>query len=94
MIETFEVLGGKILIEPIELSNKIKGTDLVAPEQILKKERIITGIVVGVGPKVENLKVGEKVLYERYTAVEIKIEDKELQIVNNIDQLHGVFRAK
>lgn len=87
----FKVLGSKILIDPIELSNKIEGTDLLVPEQILKKERIIEGIVVKVGPDVKEVKVGERVLYERYTAAEIKLDGLDHHIVGNEAQLHGVF---
>lgn len=89
-LKKFKVLGSKILVDPIELNNKTEN-GLIIPEQIMKKERIIDGIVVKVGSNVKEVKVGDLVLYERFTAAEIQLDKKDYHIIGNEAQMHGVF---
>lgn len=92
MEQKFRVLGSKIVVLPIEDKDTvIEEGKLIIPEQLLKKERIIRGRVVAVGPKVEGLEVGDELLYERFVAQEVTHEDVLYQIIGHIDQVHIVF---
>lgn len=91
METNFRVLGSKIVVEPIELANTIEDGKLIVPEQLLKKERIIRGRVVAVGPKVEGVGIGDELLYERYIAQEVKLDGVDYQIIGHLDQVHVVF---
>ncbi|NLN50119.1 MAG: co-chaperone GroES [Acholeplasmataceae bacterium] len=39
------------------------------------------GIVVSVGPKVEEIKIGDKVIYQTYSGTNTKIDDQEFLII-------------
>lgn len=54
------------------------------------KEKPIVAQVVAVGPKVSDLKVGDKIVYKEYSTTELKMDDKEYLIVKEEDVLATV----
>ena len=86
-------LGDRVVIEVLEAKEKTKG-GIVLPETA--KEKPQEGKVVAVGKgkvtddgKVVSLevKVGDKVLYGKYSGTEVNIDEKEYLIVKEEDIL-------
>lgn len=90
----FKILGSKILVEPIGLQNTTEG-GIIIPENMLKKERTITGIIVQIGPDGNEInkvvKVGDEVLYDRYVATELEVNNKLFHLVPDENAFQLVF---
>ena len=86
-------LGDRIVVEPLEAEEKTKG-GIILPDTA--KEKPQEGKVVAVGkgkvgedgkPVAMEVKVGDKVLYGKYSGTEITIGDKEYIILKEEDIL-------
>src|SRR5690349_648327 len=85
-------LADRVAIRPLEETETMRG-GLYIPDTA--KEKPMQGEVVAVGPgRVEKgekipleLKVGDRVLYGKYSGTEVKIEDEEILIVKESDVL-------
>lgn len=76
----------KVLVKPKEAEEKTKG-GIYIPESA--KEKTQEGDIIAVGECKEYplLKVGCKVIYEKYGGTEIKMDGKEYMILNAKDVL-------
>jgi chaperonin GroES len=76
-------LGERIVIQPLDEESRTEG-GLYIPDTA--KEKPQTGVVVAVGEGSEEtpitVKVGEKVLFPKYTGTEIKIGNNEYIIMD------------
>ncbi|MGA7193856.1 MAG: co-chaperone GroES [Anaerolineales bacterium] len=87
-------LGGRVIIEPIE-QEEITAGGIILPETA--KEKPQEGKVLAVGPGDRNehtgervpmdLKVGDKILFAKYSGTEIKMDSKKLLILRESDIL-------
>ncbi len=86
-------LGSRLVIEPIEQEDITAG-GIVLPETA--KEKPQKGTVLAIGPGERNdageripmdVKVGEVVLYAKYSGTEIKYDGKKLLILRESDVL-------
>ncbi len=85
-------LADRVVVKPLEEMEVKKGS-IIIPDTA--KERPMQGEVVEVGPgKTEDgkliameVKVGDKVLYGKYSGTEIKINDEEYLIMREEDVL-------
>jgi len=91
-------LGDRVVVESIEQAKTSAG-GVILPDTA--KEKPQEGVIIAVGPgrktdKGEviklDLKVGDKVIYSKYSGSEIKIEGKEYLIVSEKDVLAIVKR--
>jgi chaperonin GroES len=89
----FKPLGGRVLIEPIEQEEMTAG-GIILPETA--KEKPQEGLVLAVGPGERDeegkripmeVKVGDKVLFAKYSGSEIKMDGKKLLILRESDLL-------
>ncbi len=89
-------LGDRVLVEPVGNDEQIKG-GIVIPDSA--KEKPQEGIVIAVGTgKLDdngkliafNVKKGDRVLMPKYGGTEVKIDDKEYQIIRE-DDILGVI---
>ena len=89
----FRPLGDRVLVKATEEESKTKG-GIIIPDTA--KEKPQEGEVVSVGPGVRDdsgkihpldLKVGDKVLFGKWTAKEVKIEGEDLLILKESDVL-------
>ncbi len=84
--------GDRVLVEVAEAEEKTAG-GIIIPDSA--KEKPQKGVIVAVGPGKKKdepmtVKVGDKVLYGKYSGTEITIEGKEYQIMRQ-DDLLGYF---
>lgn len=91
-------LGARVVIKPLEREEMTK-SGLVLPDTA--KEKPQEGTIEAVGPggndkngnKVEmTLKVGDKVLYQKYSGTEFKIDDEDYLVMHQDDVLALVQR--
>jgi chaperonin GroES len=90
-----KTLADRVIIKPAEAEEKTKG-GIILPDTA--KEKPIEGsiVAVGAGRVTEdgksvpmNLKVGDKVLYGKYSGTEIKVEGEEYLIMRESD-IYGI----
>lgn len=82
-----EPLGARVLVLPIEGESQTAGGVLL-PETA--KEKPQQGTIEAVGDSEEmmtDLKIGDRVLYPKYTGTEIKFEGKTYLLMNEDDVL-------
>lgn len=86
-------LGDRVIVKPLEVEEKTKG-GIILPDTA--KEKPMQGEVIAVGPgkRSENgelqpmdVKVGDRVLYGKYSGTEVKIDDVEYLILRENDIL-------
>jgi chaperonin GroES len=86
-------LGNRIIVEPAE-SEEVTAGGIVLPETA--KEKPQKGSVLAVGPGERDddgdyipmeVKVGDKVLFAKYSGTEIKLDGKKLLILRESDLL-------
>lgn len=89
-------LGDRIIVKPIE--REVMKSGLIIPDTA--KEKPVEGEVVAAGPgklspKGERLpmdvKVGDKVMYGKYSGTEVKIDDKNYLIMHQ-DDVMGIIK--
>jgi chaperonin GroES len=86
-------LGDRVLIKPLEAEEKTKG-GIILPDTAKEKPQEGKVVAVGKGKVLESgktealeVKVGDKVLYGKYSGTEIKIEGEDYLIVKEEDIL-------
>ncbi|MFC6269596.1 co-chaperone GroES [Frigoriflavimonas asaccharolytica] len=88
MSVNFKPLADRVLVEPTAAETKT-ASGIIIPDSA--KEKPQEGIVVAVGPgKVDEpttVKVGDKVLYGKYSGTELKIGGTDYLIVKEADLL-------
>ena len=92
----FKPLGDRVLVKPLEAKEQTKG-GIVLPETAKEKPQEGKIIAIGEGKKMEegktmplSLKVGDKILYGKYSGTEITIDGEEYLIVRE-DDVFGVL---
>ena len=97
---SFRPLHDRVLIRPLEQDAKTKG-GIIIPDTA--KEKPVEGKVVAVGPgaRDENgklhpldIKVGDRVLYGKWSGTEVKVDDEDLLIVKESDVMGIIEEAK
>jgi chaperonin GroES len=90
---SFKPLGGRVLVEPVEQEELTAG-GIILPETA--KEKPQQGKVLAAGPGDRNdkgdrvaldVKVGDIVLFAKYSGTEVKMEGKKLLIMRESDLL-------
>lgn len=91
-------LGSRVVIKPLEREEMTK-SGIVLPDTAKEKPQEGKVLAVGPGDRDEDgkripveLKVGDKVLYQKYAGTEFKIDDEELLILSEKDVLAIVER--
>lgn len=86
-------LGDRVLVKPLE-EKEVKKGNIIIPDTAKEKPQQGEVIAVGKGKMTDDgkllpmdVKVGDKVLYGKYSGTEIKIEGQEYLILNQDDIL-------
>ena len=87
-------LGDRLLIEPAEQEETFAGGQLVLPETAKEKPQQGNVLAAGEGRRDDDgkrvpmdVKVGDKVLFAKYSGTEIKLDGKKLLIMKESDIL-------
>lgn len=88
MSVNFKPLADRVLVEPIAAETKT-ASGIIIPDTAKEKPQEGTVVAVGPGKKDEptTVKVGDKVLYGKYSGAELKLEGKDYLIVREADLL-------
>ena len=73
-------LGKRVLIKQVE-QEEVTKSGIVLPGTA-SKEKPITGEVLAVGKEVEDVKEGDKVIFEKYSGTEVKDGDNSFLILD------------
>jgi len=80
-------LDDRVLVEQIE-EEEAKVGSIIIPDTAKEKPRMAKVIAVGTDEDLqEHVKVGDKIIYSKYSGDEIKVDDKEYLIVQRGDIL-------
>ncbi|MCM8783362.1 MAG: co-chaperone GroES [Candidatus Omnitrophica bacterium] len=86
-------LGDRVLVKPLESGSKTK-SGIVLPDTAKEKPQEAEVVAVGKGHVLENgelraleVKVGDKILYGKYSGTEITIDEQEYLILREEDIL-------
>ncbi len=97
---SFRPLHDRVLIQPLEQEAKTKG-GIIIPDTA--KEKPVEGKVIAVGPgaRDENgklrpldVKVGDRVLYGKWSGTEVKVDGEDVLIVKESDIMGVIEEAK
>jgi chaperonin GroES len=83
----FQPLGERVFITYTEELERTSG-GIYVPDTA--KEKPQRGTVQAVGKDVKNLKVGDQVLFDKYSGTKLRVEDEDCLILKEEDVL-GVF---
>ena len=88
MSVNFRPLADRVLVEPKQAETKT-ASGIIIPDTAKEKPQEGVVVAVGNGKKDEPLtvKVGDKVLYGKYSGTELKLEGKDYLIVRESDLL-------
>ena len=91
-------LGDRVLVQAIEQKDEIKKSGIIIPDTAKEKPQEGKIIAAGKGKTTDegktlamDVKVGDKVLYGKYSGTEIKINDVEYLIMHQEDIL-GILK--
>ncbi len=90
---SFKPLGSRVLIEPIEQEEMTAG-GIILPETAKEKPQEGKILAIGPGDRDEDgkrvamdVKVGDKVLFAKYSGTEVKMDGKKMLILRESDIL-------
>ncbi len=84
-------LGDRVVIKKVEVEEKTK-SGIVLPSSAKEQPQIAEVVAVGAGitedeKKKDEIKVGDRVIFSKYSGTEIKVDDVEYTIVKLADIL-------
>jgi chaperonin GroES len=85
--KNFQPLGDRVFVTYTEEMERTSG-GIYVPDTA--KEKPQRGTVQAIGKKVENVKVGDQVLFDKYSGSKLRIDDEECLILKEEDIL-GIF---
>jgi chaperonin GroES len=90
-------LHDRVLVEPLEAEEKTKG-GIIIPDTAKEKPQQGKVVAVGPGARTEDgtlikldVKVGDKILYGKWSGTEVKVDGKDLLIMKESD-IMGVLQ--
>jgi chaperonin GroES len=88
---TIQPLADRLVIEQVQ-AEEVSASGIILPDSA--KEKPSEGKVLAVGKDVEEVKVGDVVLYAKYGPTEVKVDGKEVVLAKEEDILGIVKGAK
>lgn len=83
----FKPLGERVLVKRTEVESKTASGIILVDSA---KEKPNTATVVAIGTKVEDVKVGDTVVFEQYRGTEFQLEGEDY-LVLNLENIIGVM---
>jgi chaperonin GroES len=87
--KNFQPLGDRVFVTYTEEMERTSG-GIYVPDTA--KEKPQRGTVQAIGKKVENVKVGDQVLFDKYSGSKLRIDDEDCLILKEEDIL-GIFTS-
>ena len=84
----FQPLGKRVLVERLE-DVKTTASGIIIPDNA--KEKPLSGKVLAVSVEVDDVKVGDQVVFAKYGGTEISLDGKSY-LVLNLDDVLGVIK--
>jgi len=85
-IMTVRPLGDRILVKMEEVKAKTAG-GLFIPQSAQEKTQIASVVAVGDDEEAITVKVGDKILHDKYAGTQVKVDSEEMLILNIADVL-------
>ena len=84
-----KILAGKILVQPMEAEEKTQ-SGIIIPDSAKEKPQQGTVVLVGADKKDEpmELKVGDVVVYGKYSGTELQIDGEDYLLMSQTDVLY------
>ncbi len=84
-----KVLAGKVLVKPVEAETKTQ-SGIIIPDSAKEKPLKGSVVLVGAAKKDEavEVKVGDTVLYGKYSGTELQIDGEDYLLINQSDILY------
>lgn len=93
----FQPLGDRVLVKPLE-QKEVKKGGIIIPDTAKEKPQEGEIVAVGPGKRTEDgklipmdVKVGDRILFGKYSGSEVKIDDVEYLIMNQ-DDILGIIK--
>ena len=88
---SFKPLADRVLVEPAAAEEKT-ASGIIIPDTAKEKPQRGSVVAIGTGKKDEplNVKVGDQVLYGKYSGTEVTIDGKEFLIMKESD-IYGII---
>lgn len=86
---TIQPLADRLVIEQVQ-AEEVSASGIILPDSA--KEKPSEGKVLAVGKDVEEVKVGDVVLYAKYGPTEVKVDGKEVVLAKEEDIL-GIVKG-
>lgn len=83
-------IGERVLVKPVKVQEKTASGIILPGAGEKERPNIAEVIAVGKGEKLEDIKVGERVVYSKFSGTEIK-DGEEKYIVLNIEDVLAVI---
>ena len=83
-------IGERVLVKPVKVEEKTASGIILPGAGEKERPNIAEVIAVGKGEKLEDIKVGERVVYSKFSGTEIK-DGEEKYIVLNIQDILAVI---
>lgn len=84
----FQPLGKRVLVKRLEEANKT-ASGIIIPDNA--QEKPSSGEVVAVSSEVSELKVGDRVVFGKYTGSEIAIASDKFLVIN-VEDIFGIIK--
>ncbi|NPA03789.1 MAG: co-chaperone GroES [Epsilonproteobacteria bacterium] len=87
----FQPLGNRVLVERVDEPEQTP-SGIIIPDNA--KEKPLEGNVIAIGPEVEeegHIKVGDRVVFAKYSGTDITLEGKEYLILQT-DDILGILK--
>ena len=83
-------IGERVLVKPVKVEEKTASGIILPGAGEKERPNIAEVIAVGKGEKLEDIKIGERVVYSKFSGTEIK-DGEEKYIVLNIEDVLAVI---
>ncbi len=90
---TIKPIGNRVLLKSVEIEEKTKGGIILPGTATQEKPNTGEIVAVGTGKELEGLKVGDKVVYEKYGLTEIKDKDEKF-LIADVEKILRVLEEK
>lgn len=75
------LLGDRILVQPDAIEKKLGSTDLVKTDAMIANELPFTGEVKLVSDLCKDVRVGDKILFNKHAGIETEVQGEKLLIM-------------